>query len=359
MKRKTRSLILFAMCFCFIAWLFPAPLLYASDGEYITISVDAADDNGNLQYALDTDDPSAFTDSNEFTILSGTSHIIYVKDVAGNITSQTYTPDLEPIPVEVDVTRDAGKDEQRIDIDLEIGRQNEDEPDYSNYEYLTDDPVEPGTGTVAEKIKTDGSEDSDRIFYTITTKEGEVLYLIVDQGQSSDNVYLLDTVSADDLLALADGTASKVSEPEKEDNLLAALSKEAGTEAEDSNKEASSSKSNFLIIIFILIIGGGVYYYFKIYKNKKEKAMDVMDAMDMDDFEPEEEEEEADFAYDEEEKAAYLEEIINEEENLYDISPEEYADAEENTAEYGSYVGAEEYGLDEEEQEQEEQGDGI
>lgn len=170
MKRKTKSLTLSAICFYLMAWSFPATL-YASDGEYITISVDATDDNGNLQYALDTDDPAAFTDSNEFKILSGTTHTIYVKDMAGNITSQTYTPSA-PTPVEVDVTQmDVGENEQRINIDLEIGRQNEEEADHSNYEYLTDDPIEPGSGTVAEKIKTDGSEDSDRIFYTITTKK--------------------------------------------------------------------------------------------------------------------------------------------------------------------------------------------
>ena len=58
--------------------------VYASDGqEYITISVDATDENGNLLYAIDTDDPSAFTSSNEFSVPAGTHHTIYVKDAAG------------------------------------------------------------------------------------------------------------------------------------------------------------------------------------------------------------------------------------------------------------------------------------
>ena len=73
--------------------LFQMPV-YASDStgeEYITISVDAVDENGNLKYALDTDDPAAFTDSNEFVVPAGTSHTIYVKDAAGNISSPRYT----------------------------------------------------------------------------------------------------------------------------------------------------------------------------------------------------------------------------------------------------------------------------
>ena len=36
----------------------------SDEQEYITISVDATDENGNLLYAIDTDDPSAFTSSN-------------------------------------------------------------------------------------------------------------------------------------------------------------------------------------------------------------------------------------------------------------------------------------------------------
>lgn len=348
MKRKIESWILFTMCCFIMAWLFPSKLVYASDGEYITISVDATDDNGNLKYALDTDDPAAFTDSNEFTILAGTSHTIYVKDTAGNITSQTYTPSSD-VSYVADVSQDLQENEQRINIDLEIKRQsNKDAPDYSDYEYLTDEPVEPGTGTVAEKIKTDASEDSNRIFYTITTKEGEVLYLIIDQGQSADNVYLLDTVSADDLLALSDGASGKSAESEKEDNLFAALSKEADTE--ENEEKSNSSNGNLLIVVFVVIFGGGVYYYFKVYKNKKDEAMDVMDAMDMEDFEAEEgEEEEADFSYDDEEKEKYLEELISDDDtDLYDVSPEEYVDSENNSEE----TDFEEYGLDEEEQEE-------
>lgn len=332
MKRRNKRLLL-TVFLCFMICPLWVPQVYASDGEnYTTITVDATDDNEDgLKYAIDTDDPEAFADSNEFTVPAGTEHTIYVKDAAGNITSQEYKPvqAQEEIPeasvTVTDFSQETREDGQQINIDLEIDRE-EKFPDYSDYERLTDEPAEAGTGTVAEKIKTDGSDSSDRIFYTITTKEGEVLYLIVDQGQQTDNVYLLDTVSADDLLALADGAASTGSvREEKEDNLFTALSKES--EEENDEKEKGASNSNILIVLLFVLVGGGAYYYFKIYKNKKNEAMDVMDAMDMDDFEPELEEsdDEADFEYDDKEKERYLADLINDDEELYDVSPEEYA----------------------------------
>ena len=305
----------------------------ASDGEqYITISVDATDDSGMLQYALDTDDPSAFTDSNEFTVLAGTDHTIYVRDAAGNITSQTYSANHSDQEQNENggsssVPASSDRNEQQIDIELDIDKSSSAETEYSDYEYYTDDPVEPGTGTVAEKVKTDGSDDSEKVFYTFTTKEGETLYMVIDQRQDADNVYLLDTVSASDLLVLADSGASPAEK--EEDNLLAALSKEDAADEEIVESDGrKSSNSNLIRVIVIVLIGGGVYYYFKIYKNKKEESMDIIDdAMDMEDFEPEEEEEE-EFDFDNEEKEKFLEALVNDDdEGLFDADPGEYASA--------------------------------
>lgn len=314
----------------------------ASDGEkYITISIDASDDNGSLKYAIDSDEPSAFTDSNEFRILEGTSHTIYVKDVAGNITSQTYSPASQsmdhtypemgdPDATQISAPGEGGSD-PRINIEVEIGDKQENtnrENDYSNYEYLTDDPIEPGGATVAEKVKTDGSDASEKVFYTFQTKEGETLYLVIDQGRDDNNVYLLDTVSLNDLMVLADG--SEPQQAEKEDNLLAALS-QAGTETkeEGSGREDSQSNSSLFIVLFAIAIAGGAYYYLKVYKAKKDKSMDeIDDAMDMDEFEAEDEDDIAEFEeINDLEKEAFLDQLINgeDDESFYDADPDEYA----------------------------------
>ena len=309
----------------------------ASDGEeYITISVDAVDDNANLRYALDSDEDAAFTDSNEFTVPAGTSHTIYVKDAAGNITSQKYEPKEEShVPAYFDDETDyeerkmeeeaSEEEEQRINIDLELGHKETEEE--------VKETGNPGTASILGRTKTDGTVVADKVFYTFTTKEGKELYLVVDQGRGADQVYLLDTVSLKDLRSLADEqeTSTGSVDDGKEDNLLSILAAESTDneldEVQESPKKKSSSGNGLFILLLALLVGGA-YYYLKIYRNKKDEAMDAMDAMDMDEFEAEDEGEEVEFDYDEAEKERYLEKLINEDEDsgeLYDLSPDEYA----------------------------------
>ena len=41
-------------------------------------------------------------------------------------------------------------------------------------------------------------------FYTITTADESVFYLVIDKQKTSENVYFLNTVTTDDLLPLAE-----------------------------------------------------------------------------------------------------------------------------------------------------------
>lgn len=333
---KIKKIMILAVFTCLmIAFGLQPVCAHASDGEeYITITVDALDDS-DMKYALDSDDPKAFGDSNEFRVPAGTSHTIYVKDAAGNITSQHYEPEEEtsyPYTSEKDVVEDEDDtDTRKINIDLELG--NTDPED--TYDLSGEEPTEPGTASVASKIKTDGSDNAEKVFYTFSTKEGETLYLVIDQGQGADNVYLLDTVSLTDLRVLADGQTYDDSEKEKqEDNLLSILNDENSTDdpadtVEAESKPKSSARGNGVIVIILAAVGGGAYYYLKIYRNKKDEAMDIMDAMDIDEFAPEDGEagdegEELAFEYDDSEKERFLEDLISEGEYL-DADPDEYA----------------------------------
>ncbi len=321
------AVILYSMIVSSGVWSFPVQA-FASDGEdYITISVDAVDDNPNLQYAIDSDAPSAFSETKEFTVPAGTSHTIYVKDAAGNITSQRYEPEQE---TDYDLSDPFEDGEQEINIDLELGRK----------EILEDGAEEsgnPGTASVTSRVKTDGSVDAEKVFYTFTTKEGVELYLVVDQSRGSDNVYLLDKVSLADLRILADSqesTATAKPDNDKEDNLLSILAGEGASDDEaegvqqEKQTKGTSSFSSGLIILLLAGVGGGLYYYLKIYRNKKDEVMDALDAMDMEDFEAgDEEDEEVNFDYDDAEKERYLESLLNEEEEseYIDADPDEYA----------------------------------
>ena len=333
-----RIKLLIAAGIVFVCCMLQQTKIYASasDGEdYITISVEAEDDSGNLKYALDSDDPSAFTSANEFTVPAGTSHTIYVKDAAGNITSQQYEPQQSQSTSYEYYYSDSDDEEdtRQINIDLELGQKS----DIEESALTSDTEGKSGTASVTNRTITDGTVDSERVFYTFTTKEGAELYLVVDQGSGSDNVYLLDTVSLTDLRVLADGydsssgSSSSVANNDKsEENLLSILADEGNTDDPLENIETSKSKKstygNPLLILLLVGIGAGGYYYLKIYRNKKDEAMDAMDAMDMDEFEAEEDdEEEAEFDYDEAEKEQYLENLLNEDDDFLDENPDNYA----------------------------------
>ncbi len=311
---------------------------YASDGEaYITISVDAEDDNETLLYALDTDDPSAFSTSNEFTVPAGTDHTIYVKDAAGNITSQ----DFKSSSTDYDQAYMQGEDDNGRTVNIDVVL--DDTPDYSDYEYAGDllkDPAEYGQGTVYDKVNTDANDpDAQRIFYTVTTDEGEVFYLVIDQGQSSNNVYLLDQVNLSDLHALAVDDKSSSSSEESE-SLLSSLNKsneseELLTEKSDTQEKQDKKSSNnirLILILAIAVVGGGVYYYQNIYKKKKDEQMDLVDALDRDDFaaEEDEEEEDADFGLDEDYQEKTMAMLLDDDEvsDFMDVEDDEIENTE-------------------------------
>lgn len=311
---------------------------YASDGEaYITISVDAEDDNETLLYALDTDDPSAFSTSNEFTVPAGTDHTIYVKDAAGNITSQ----DFKSSSTDYDQAYMQGEDDNGRTVNIDVVL--DDTPDYSDYEYAGDllkDPAESGQGTVYDKVNTDANDpDAQRIFYTVTTDEGEVFYLVIDQGQSSNNVYLLDQVNLSDLHALAVDDKSSSSSEESE-SLLSSLNKsneseELLTEKSDTQEKQDKKSSNnirLILILAIAVVGGGVYYYQNIYKKKKDEQMDLVDALDRDDFaaEEDEEEEDADFGLDEDYQEKTMAMLLDDDEvsDFMDVEDDEIGNTE-------------------------------
>lgn len=294
--------------------------VYASDDgqEYITISVDASDTSGQLQYALDTDVPSAFSYSNEFSVPAGSSHTIYVKDAAGNISSQEFTPITENTVVPIS----SEGQERTVNIDVTLGNDKQDNMTGNH------DPAEDGQGSIYDQVTSTGNDDnSPKIFYTVTTKDGEVFYLIIDQTtDGNDNVYLLDQVKVSDLNALAKDDSGTL-ETQGTSSLLDVLNT-SPDESETSlpqTQEKTSSKNNTttngLIIIIIAAIVGGIYYYFKIYKNKKDEQMDLVDALDKDDFaiEEEDDDDEVDFGLDDDYQEKVMSELLNDD----DIPEEE------------------------------------
>lgn len=301
----------------FFAFSSPDTVIMAmAANNHVTITVDATDDSGSLQYAIDNDAPESFSDMSSFQVAPGSTHTIYVRDGAGNVTSQVYSvPENESeepkqaqqdssIRADTSVNETYGPgDEHKVNIDVNL----------ANGAFTssgTGSAVEDGGGTLYDKEKTDGTDASGKIFYTVTTKEGEVFYLVVDQNRSDNNVYLLIQATVNDLQYLADQNdynftvASTGQSSQSLLNMLSGNSGQTGTELNQQQGEASvpvkSNTNSTLLLVVLTVIGGGGYYIFKTKKNRREKQMDEIDsANDLQDYEIEDEPEEDELEFEE------------------------------------------------------------
>lgn len=145
-----------------------------------------------------------------------------------------------------------------------------------------------GTGTV---VNTATDEDGKQ-FYTITTPDENVFYLVIDLQRETDNVYFLNAVTEKDLLALAE----KSKDTHDGENPLSTSEPEATPTAtpEPTPEPKPKQKSNptmFLLVLAVVVIGGGAGYYFKIYRPKQEQSALAEDEFDEYEADPYDEQE--------------------------------------------------------------------
>lgn len=135
----------------------------------------------------------------------------------------------------------------------------------------------PGNG----EVKDDITDDSTKEFLTVTTKNNNTFYIVIDRSATSQNVYMLSQIDENDLSEFLDkdSTATVVTpQPDKSKVVLDETNNEdVDKEATVDSEKTSSAKSNMgaMATILILALGGvAAYYYFKIYKPKKEEDED-------------------------------------------------------------------------------------
>ena len=130
-----------------------------------------------------------------------------------------------------------------------------------------------GTGTVLDNATDqDGKE-----FFTITTADEAVFYLVIDRQRSTENVYFLNAVTASDLLALAEPgqepeAPPPVTEPEAPPPVTEPEPPEAEPDPGPEEPKKSGGAGMLLAALAVLAIGGGAGWYFKIYRPKQQKA---------------------------------------------------------------------------------------
>lgn len=150
-------------------------------------------------------------------------------------------------------------------------------------ETTTAKPFTPeGTGTVVDNATDqDGKE-----FYTIQTPNENVFYLVIDKQRSSENVYFLNAVTEQDLMALAQSAGEPVTvEPTPEPTPEPEPDPAPSPEPEPAPKQGGGSLGTVLLVVAVVVLGGGAGWYLKIYR-PKHQAPDL-DEQDMLDYEPE------------------------------------------------------------------------
>lgn len=155
-----------------------------------------------------------------------------------------------------------------------------------------------GTGSILDSAT---EQEDEKQFYTITTEDGNVFYLIIDGKRDSQNVYFLNGVTEEDLMALAEkseGTDGAIEVvtcnctekcetgavnsdcPVCKNDLNGCLGKAATPapeESEQPEKEAEEKGGNtgmIILIVIILTAAGGIGYYFKMVRPKQQAALE-------------------------------------------------------------------------------------
>lgn len=110
-----------------------------------------------------------------------------------------------------------------------------------------------GTGTVE-----DFSTTNSKAFFTITDKESNVFYLIVDLDKTSNNVYFLSDVNKSSLEGSVEPKESVAPAP-----IVAPT--------DNVEKPAESDNNTFLILVILVAVVVIAVYYFRVIKKKKGK----------------------------------------------------------------------------------------
>ena len=167
-------------------------------------------------------------------------------------------------------------------------------------------PTETPTETVIEDNRTltpkgnaqlvdDVSDNENLQFITVTARDGNVFYFVIDKGAQSENVYFLNTVDESDLEALVEKSDKKptaTAKPEQTENTAETDSTETDKKNTDSKtekteqQEQNRQKNNsglFIILALAAAAGIGGYYYKVILPKKKLEQADDLDDFDFED----------------------------------------------------------------------------
>ena len=142
------------------------------------------------------------------------------------------------------------------------------------------------------QLMDDVTDNENLQFITVTARDGNEFYIIIDKGASSENVYFLNTVDESDLATLVEDYVPEqtTGQPEPSSTPDAEPAEPEQEQEKQPEPDTENTNSSFLfLIILILACGAGLaVYYFMVFRPKKK----LEQADDIEDFEFEETENE-------------------------------------------------------------------
>ena len=258
---KNKILMMFALVLCMSAFLLPVTAYAAAETEPPTVK---AWIDGGMLFIEAADSGSGV----EAVFIDG-ERINYRVDGGLMLAVSDYADEGETI--EIYATDFAGNKSEIVTVEVPV---------------TTPPPAQTNPFTPDGQAEVvDQATDSDgKVFYTFTTPEGNVFYLVIDHQRESDNVYFLNAVTENDLMALAESsdsgaipTPAPVPQPEPEPT----------PEPEPEPPATESGNGTMIFIVIAIIALGGAGYYIKILRPKQQAAI-----MDDDDFDDEDEDDE-------------------------------------------------------------------
>lgn len=137
-------------------------------------------------------------------------------------------------------------------------------------------PVNPLTPDGQGSVLNNATGEEGKEFFTVTTADDEVFYLVIDRQKSGENVYFLNAVTVDDLMSLAapgkeDNTAPTVT-PEPEPTPAPDVEPKPDPEPE---QKGGGNMGALLLALAVVVLGGGAGWYFKIYRPRQQRAADL------------------------------------------------------------------------------------
>lgn len=144
------------------------------------------------------------------------------------------------------------------------------------------------------QLADDVSDNENLQFITVTARDGNVFYFVIDKGAQSENVYFLNTVDESDLEALVEqsdkkptATAKPTTDDTEKDLTETDTKDNSDTKAEKSEQSEQNRQKNnsglFIILALAAAAGIGGYYYKVILPKKKLQQADDLDDFDFED----------------------------------------------------------------------------